>query len=786
MILIVFLILILNLVFLLSNLYQILFVDVALIILFILLKNKKVAIILLIASILSALLFFRISFINDIEKNIQYDKEEVVTGFVKEYYFYENENSKNVNGTHLFKNKEKKPYTKVIISNAKNKENKHLGNIILQVNDYVPLSYNDKISVYGEFKRHEVPRNDGNFDEKIYNLSNGISGVFISEKILEIKKSKNIFFNLASFIKDGTKKNLEKIDEENAGVFYSISLSDKSGLDKNTTNKFTNAGIGHILAISGLHISVIGLLIYKSLRKCGASFLVSSIISFFITYVYIVATGGRISSVRAVFLLFFYFLSQILGRSVNVYISLSLIATISLIINPYYIISPSFLLSYVAVFSLAISNSLYKILEENKKVFSNYFIKIFFFPLFSSFILFSFLLPINLYFFYAAPIYSILINVIVIPLASILLPTILIATFLSAVLPNLATAIIGVSSKIVEFYVFLSDVFNLLYFSHLFTTHINFAQIVIYALILFFVIFLIFHYKKLIFLFLIALGFFILLPISPISTVKKGFYISMLDIGQGDCILYSTSSNKKILVDLGSSSIKNIYERRVLTSLKYRGINTLDYLCVSHSDDDHINGIYELLEKKDVRIKNIVFPKIDEKYKTNNYKKLEKMAKKEGVNILYFKAFDEIKDDKFKMLALSPNEHTIKHTDPNSLSNVLYVEDDNKKILFTGDISKEVEENLLHLFKEKKLNLKVDILKVAHHGSNTSSGEEFLDFVKPKIAIISCGINNRYKHPSSQVIKRFEKRKIKYFITKDGGQINIDKNLNVEKKVVSK
>jgi competence protein ComEC len=251
--------------------------------------------------------------------------------------------------------------------------------------------------------------------------------------------------------------------------------------------------------------------------------------------------------------------------------------------------------------------------------------------------------------------------------------------------------------------------------------------------------------------------------------IPRGFSITCLDVGQGDGIVVETSKNHHYLIDGGSSNVSQVGKYRILPYLKSQGISYLDYVWVSHTDQDHISGILEILglqakNQTSVTIGNLVLPGIEEK--SQNYESLEKAGKEAGVKIYYLNAGARLKDKDLVWKVLSPRKG--EGGEENQSSLVLELTEGNFRGLFTGDIDEETEEKLINDLED------VDFLKVAHHGSRYSSGEKFLDVTRPEISLISCSSTNTYGHPSPETLERLTKAKSRVWCTKDCGEVRVE------------
>ena len=272
--------------------------------------------------------------------------------------------------------------------------------------------------------------------------------------------------------------------------------------------------------------------------------------------------------------------------------------------------------------------------------------------------------------------------------------------------------------------------------------------------------------KKIIAILLIVILIFNVLKIIP-GTLK----IHYIDVGQGDSTLIVTPTNKKILIDSGGSKSSETFDVGESTLVPYllnRGVDTLDYSIISHFDADHCNGFIAVLEK--IKVKKVIISKQAEL--CNEYETIINIIKEKNIPVQIVKKGDKIQFDKFVYIHILYPTENLKFSDINNNSIVCKLIYGNFSMLFTGDIEKEAEEHILNLYKDTKI-FKLTILKAGHHGSKTSSTEEFIEAVNPKIVLIGVGKNNTFGHPSEEILERFEENNAKIYRTDKNGEISI-------------
>ena len=248
--------------------------------------------------------------------------------------------------------------------------------------------------------------------------------------------------------------------------------------------------------------------------------------------------------------------------------------------------------------------------------------------------------------------------------------------------------------------------------------------------------------------------------------IRTGLEITMLDVGQGDSFVIQSPDGTTFLLDGGSTSESEVGNYRILPFLKARGIRNVDYVMISHADQDHVSGLKELAEESgvegDVRIGCAVLPAVAEK--DDNYLELEQVFQEAGIPLQYMGAGDRLSGEKVSLTCLWP-ERTLSLGDRNELSMVLLLEYGEFQMLFTGDIGEYAERRIIRT----EALLDVEILKVAHHGSRYSSCDEFLQYIRPEAGLISCSASNTYGHPGEETLHRLADAGCRVFITKDSG-----------------
>lgn len=651
----------------------------------------------------------------------------------------------------------------------------------------------------------DEPSNEGEFNQKNFYRSSGISYISFANNIEVINEKYDSLRQKIYEIKLIIKNQINKIfNEKDAGLFSAMVTGDKSAIDRDQRKRFADNGIAHILAISGLHLSILGLALFELLRKKFTVNFSAGFVSVFILLYGIFIDAGP-ASLRAITMLFIRFLSLAIGRTYDSKNTLYIIAFIFIMLRPYLLFNAGFQFSYIAIFALNTELSVAHIKKKIHTVSDNIIvgIKVNEIKVPAVIILTLFLFPVTTFHYFSYPLYSILINLIVIPLMAFVLGFGLAGLGVSFFYLPLARVITFVVHLIFIVYDKLCELVEMLPAHLLVLGQPNLYEMTYYFVVLFLIIVIINRntyntmkdyktnkekatltmeeklscvkqYRKSqglrLVICIIALIFSsIVISIRTHSDMRMTF----ISIGQGDGIIIE-SKDLVLTIDGGSSSNTSNGQYILTPHIKSRAIDHIDYAFITHADSDHTNGIVYLMENEDeINVYNLVLPITA----TNDIKfdKIKKSAQNQNINIIYLKEGDICRlRENYKITVLSPNEAALsaKNRDENEMSLTLRLDYKNHSALFTGDIGKETINRLL---KDEfaLLNLDVEVLKVPHHGSKNSNVPEFIDLITPDYSVFSYGKNNRYGHPSPEVVKTIEEAGAKALKTGEKGQVDI-------------
>lgn len=256
---------------------------------------------------------------------------------------------------------------------------------------------------------------------------------------------------------------------------------------------------------------------------------------------------------------------------------------------------------------------------------------------------------------------------------------------------------------------------------------------------------------------------------------QEGLQITLIDVGQGDGIYIADGAGGRYLIDGGSSDKSDVGTYQILPFLKHEGVDTLDAVFVTHMDSDHYNGIYTLIEKMDesgIRIRNLMLPDIGENSRSEEYIELAGLAREQGITVRYIHKGDTISHGKLRLTCLHPEKGAEQETNASSM--VLYLEYEAFTALFTGDLEGSGEESVREQLEEQDgVEKGIVVLKVAHHGSRNSTGSAFLETASPYISLISAGKDNSYGHPHKELLMRLTQAGSYVYQTKERGAVTI-------------
>ncbi len=612
----------------------------------------------------------------------------------------------------------------------------------------------------------EKPRNPGQFDAAKYYGLRHIS-VLVAGKACRATEKRTAWApELSRRFRDAFGNALERGMGEKAGVLQAILLGEKSSLDGDIRRIYQQSGISHILAVSGLHISLFGMGLYGLLRKM-AGIRVSALAASLFLLLYLWMIGFPVSAQRAVYMFWMAMGARVLGRDYDRPTALALAAVVLFLQNPLYLYDSSFLLSFVAAGLLLCARKEWGTLGTGIWLWLG-------------------MLPLSAWFFYEAAPVSILLNLAVIPLLSLVLFFGLAGGLAGLLLLSPGRLLLMPAGFILDMYEHMCRLAGRIPFSVVITGRPAVWQMILFYLGM-------------------GVGYgwmvrkgkrcenedpadmpesgcrgrkrrrsmapFMLMPLALIIflPVRRGNTAVMLDVGQGDCHVITSACGEVFLADGGSATVSGVGIYRILPYLKYKGVRRISRMMVTHPDEDHINGLTELLEMKaegslSMEIGGILAPAW--MAGAPEGQGFIRAAGQAGVGIQYVEKGDTLKNQDMEIRFCHPdNQDYTGDTNAGSLTFLLlcgtYTE------LFTGDLEGKGEEAV------SALPLSCDVLKVAHHGSKNSTSVQWLEKLSPRTALISCGAKNRYGHPHPELLERLWEQGAAVYATKDCGAVTI-------------
>ncbi len=628
------------------------------------------------------------------------------------------------------------------------------------------LSYGTVLTLKAEINRPKPATNPGGFNYQRYLASIGISGTVNVMNISEIKISgkgsgwiiKKMGYKIKNTVLGIVRECLPK---NQAGLIAGMIIGYKDGLDENAYEAFRKAGLTHIMVASGMNIAFIILPLTFLFRKLRLTRKVANIIIMCVLVLFIFVTGFSASVVRAVIMGIMILTGQIIMRETDIYTSISAAVLLLLLYNPFMIFDIGFQLSFAATISLVMFYPSIKAAVSFKYV-----------PEIVSDTLAATLaaqigvVPISIYYFNSLSLVSVISNLLVVPTVQVITIIGFIMVFTGLININLAVLIGYINNSVLSFVLFVTEISSKFPYA---TIKIPTPSILLISI----------YYATLIYLFkgrkvwgnlinqkklALTVIIILLINLSCSRLLPKPIEITFLDVGQGDGAFIKTAHGTKVLIDGGGkeSDSKSSFDVGKSVMVPYildQGTKSIDIVIASHGHADHTEGLEAVL--KEFRIGLLILPDTN----GNGFDRISRLCWEKGIKIIKCSRGNIIKlDNDTKIEVLSPLEFSKDSLSQQSLNNsslVLKLIYKNIKVLFTGDSEIPVEERLL----ASGTDISADLVKIAHHGSNTSSGDAFVNKVRPKYAVISVGEHNRFGHPSQFIVDRMAERNIELFRT---------------------
>lgn len=631
----------------------------------------------------------------------------------------------------------------------------------------------DMIRARGSFEGIIGKRNFGDSDIRLYYKSIGIYNQFKSTSSNKIGISKNLKFLLIYNIREKVSNVINlSLPKEESAFLNAVIIGDKHLLNDEEKDNFAKVGLAHVLSISGLHVAFIVFLIKKALDMMAVEKKKDLICTLLIIY-YVAMIGAPPPALRTLIMMLTSIWGKHIKRDYDMASAASFAIIIMLAINPFLVHNRGFIISFACIYSIAF---LYEPVFNRLGKTSIYM------PIRKAFALSLSIqlgiMPILVHYFNYLSVISIFINIISIPIVFIIIAAGFVGVIVGSIIPILGIYIFSVDYYLIRILNKMVETSAQLPFSGFFIPSLGLFFYVMYYFVVMFFLFkdngFFLSIKKQKITITVILFILLLIPLSKVLLNDK-IRLVFLDVGQGDSSLITTSRGRHVLIDGGGSVGKGDYyfdvgAKITVPSLLKLGVWKIDTIIVSHIHEDHLEGLLETI--KSFKIGKAIIP--DTPYETNISKKFLELCKEKKIKVHYAKAGDELKLDKNTVIEfVFPEKSLLKYTksDENNNSLVAVFKYKDFKVLYAGDIEKEGEWALL------KKDISADVLKVPHHGSNSSSTEEFIKAVSPKVSIISVG-KNTFGHPSKDTISRLMGPTQLVYRTDINGAISLKTNGN--------
>ncbi len=643
----------------------------------------------------------------------------------------------------------------------------------------ISLEYGDKLQISGEYQEPNKARNYKGFDYKNYLKINKVYGIIrvdlYTNIIIKHQKNLSNFKLLIHKIREKLKQNIQELlTKETYALGIGILIGDNSRINEKIVEDFKNSNLSHMLAVSGAHINYVVLTVSILFTKKRAGIKAQRVVTIMMMLFFMELTQMTSSVVRAGISCIIYMLASLLYRKVDVINAMAISTLLILLNNPFKLFDIGFQLSYAGTLGIILFCKLINIPIKNK------LLKYLKDSIIISISANIFIIPIMMYQFNTISLTFILSNLLAGPLLGISIILEIIVLLISFMSINIAAIPAKVLNILLILIINIANWFSNIKISKIYVITPQIISIVAYYLICAAIILKQKNRK------IIVIIMLTVLIINLFPTPKK-LRINFIDVGQGDSTLIRTETNKVILIDSGGSTASSSFDvgnKVLLPYLLDRRIKKIDFIIVSHFDADHCQAFETVIDN--INVRKVVVCK--QSMITQEYLNIINKCKKKNIKIIVVERGDKLKIDKrTEFEILHPGERFLDDGKGGLNANAIVCKMNYKlnngkifSILFTGDIEVEAEKELEQVYGKK---LKADILKIAHHGSKTSSREEFIKLVSPKIALIGVGENNKFGHPADITLKRLEKENVKVYRTDQMGEVSITINKNGEIKV---
>ena len=621
--------------------------------------------------------------------------------------------------------------------------------LVLTQEQTLDMKAGSRIRIKGEIWWPEAATNPGQWDGLWYARIQNIGFYVRVADWTCLQEEYNSWYEGMDRIRRWISKQIDnRWNTNHAQILKAMLIGEKGELEEVTSKLFRQGGISHIIAISGLHLTILGEILERILKKFQKPKSVKLEITAFL-WIYVFLTGASVSTLRAAIMMSIQTIALMAGREEDPPTSLALTAGLLLVYQPLYILDAGFCLSFGALLGMKYGSI---VLMSMRGI--PYRVRRMLAP--SAGIMLA-TIPISLWFFSEASIYGFILNFWVVPAMDVVLMGSLVSLGLSVLHPALGQGLATLVDHLLFSFQKGSEGVSILPGAQMRGKPELYQMMIIYGLWI--LLYYYYHKKKeqrnKCFFSIIGLVCGMILLFRPLN-----WRVMYLDVGQGDCAVIEWKQHV-FIVDAGPK-----YEEVLKPYLYARGITRIDGVLLSHADWDHIEGLLALSQDPDFSIDRLW---VGESRESEHQILLESNIERNGGVVQRVSAGYSFKTEGFCVTVLSPKQNA-EHIDSNEDALVALIEVDNRFFFFPGDIGENTEKKILHELQD------VDVLKVAHHGSRYSTGMDLLERIRPELAVISCGRDNRYGHPHEETVSRIEEQEIEWYSTANCGAIWVEEN----------
>ncbi len=633
------------------------------------------------------------------------------------------------------------------------------GKIILYAKELSELPrVGDTMELDVELNVPRRKRNPHEFDYRKYLYKRGVyyEGFVEKQSSSEIREAspvalQSLIAGLRLKIKNHFVRNLSK---RSAGIMAALILGERSEVDDNTKLNFSNTGVIHVLAVSGLHVGYVSLILIIIIGMLRIPHTFQTVLVILGLGFYIILTGGAASVMRASMMASLVLIGGLIERKSDVINILATAAFILLLIEPSQLTTIGFQLSFSAVFSIVL---LFPVLQDRiprvktkwkwLSKFLNNVMDLFLVSLAAQFGT----LALTIYYFHKIPIISLVANLIVVPIIGLIVALGMISLILGSIFPLLAELWGALLEGLIDFMLWFVGYCAQFKWALIPVRSIHSFEVLLILVAVFAIVIL--PRMRLIALWIILVLIRVNISVWTNVFITLPLEFVTLDVGQGDALILHTPNQKTMVVDTGLRfGGKDMGQDIIVPYLIYRGWETIDLLVLTHPHNDHIGGAQYLVENYPVT--RVLMQNVQ--YDSYGYQQLQQAL--DSLNIPCEPAFAGMMDSTLApmYLRVTGPRRFDEHSEPanvNNVSIVMQVFYGSTSLLLTGDAEMEVERHQL-LYGDL---LQSDIIKAPHHGSRTSSTNAYLTLVNPAVCLISVGEKNKFKHPASETLLKYAK-----------------------------